>query len=220
MRENDRGHSSITKEPTGELIARLNMSLPIDSGEIPDFKSWVNFNGFTPGHRGYDFAAYLTANGKVILGLPADTNVRASADGIVYNVFVHRGERGYDNIFYIKHEKGAGGLVLSTGYCHVLPSVREGEEVKKGDIVGTPYRQEGGNIGPLVHLHFVLMRGMEIDPRAIDASLYWYNMIPPETPKFIIPELPQRTSFVVAHFPRVDVGLENKFFRSKKRIRT
>lgn len=165
------------------------------------------------------FAAYLTKGGKVILGLPAETRIRAVADGVVY--YTSRFSYGYENIVWVKHEERWGGL--TSGYCHVTPSVIESTKVKKGDIIGIPWKQSGnGNKGTLVHLHFELrneFQAISIDPRFFDNSLHRYNMIPPTTVKFTIPELPPSTPFEVAHFRRVDVGADNRrLFRSKERI--
>lgn len=201
-----------------ELIAGFNLRLPIDSEEIPDFEQWVNFNGFSPNHKAYDFAAYLTLGG-VMLGLPPTTKVRAPADGVVYEVF--RFGDPYENIVWIKHEEGYGGL--TSGYVHVVPSVEEGTRVRRGDIIAALYKREGNDIGNLVHLHFELRNRFQtesVDPRVIDDSLYAFNMIPPTSPKFDIPELPGGIPFEVAHFRRVDIGAEdNGLFRSRRKIR-
>lgn len=206
---------------TKEWLAQFNMRLPIDSNEIPGFRHWVNFNGFSPqqtGHNGYDFAAYLTQEGEVVLGLPVETNIRAVADGVVYGIYGRDGW-GYANELWIKHEKRYGGL--TSGYCHIVPTVEEGKEVKKGDIIVTLWKDsESEEKGPLVHLHFMIKTDWQttpIDPRFIDESISAYNMIPPENPGFTIPELPTRTPFRVEHFKKVDVG-RNTFFKSKKRI--
>lgn len=203
-----------------EKLVQFNMGLPIDSSEIPDFEHWVNFNGFSHRHDGYDFAAYLTKTGKVILGLPDKTKIRAAADGVVYSIFKHNW--GYEEMVWIKHEKSSYGG-LTSGYCHVTPSVEIGTEVKKGDVIGIPWKDsEKEDRGPLVHLHFMIKNSFQsesVDPRYIDESLYKYSMAPPVTVKFTIPELPRSTPFEVAHFKKVDVGTKNgQLFRSKKRI--
>src|SRR3989344_3730984 len=74
---------------TKEWESGLDVALPISDADLPDFKAWVNWNGFHlnrqtgKGHDGYDFAAYLTKDNRVVFGLPPHTEIRAVADGKV-----------------------------------------------------------------------------------------------------------------------------------------
>lgn len=47
-----------------EWLATFDMGLPIDSNEIPDFEHWVNFNGFSTAHQGYDFCRIFNQRRK------------------------------------------------------------------------------------------------------------------------------------------------------------
>lgn len=77
---------------TKEWSPELDTALPINGLDIPNFKAWVNWNGFHldrktgKGHDGFDFVAYLTTDNRVVLGLPSDTKIRAVADGVVRQV--------------------------------------------------------------------------------------------------------------------------------------
>jgi len=99
-------------------------------------------------HMGYDFASVERAP------------VPASNDGVV--VFV--GTLGiYGNVVLIDH-----GLGLFSLYGHLSESsVKEGQYVKKGDIIGRTGRT-GLALGD--HLHFgILVHGQEVDP------IYWLD---------------------------------------------
>jgi murein DD-endopeptidase MepM/ murein hydrolase activator NlpD len=99
-------------------------------------------------HMGYDFASVERAP------------VPASNDGVV--VFV--GTLGiYGNVVLIDH-----GLGLFSFYGHLSESsVKEGQYVKKGDIIGRTGKT-GLALGD--HLHFgILVHGQEVDP------IYWLD---------------------------------------------
>jgi murein DD-endopeptidase MepM/ murein hydrolase activator NlpD len=99
-------------------------------------------------HMGYDFASVERAP------------VPASNDGVV--VFV--GTLGiYGNVVLIDH-----GLGLFSLYGHLSEiSVKEGQYVKKGDVIGRTGRT-GLALGD--HLHFgILVHGQEVDP------IYWLD---------------------------------------------
>jgi murein DD-endopeptidase MepM/ murein hydrolase activator NlpD len=99
-------------------------------------------------HMGYDFASVERAP------------VPASNDGVV--VFV--GTLGiYGNVVLIDH-----GLGLFSLYGHLSEiSVKEGQYVKKGDIIGRTGRT-GLALGD--HLHFgIVVHGQEVDP------IYWLD---------------------------------------------
>ena len=96
---NEIDRQSVNKTTLKEWLAGFNMGPPIDSQEIPDFQHWVNFNGFSPRHDGYDFAAYLTKSGKVIPG-------RKEYGPVELEIGNSPLERGYS------HSIVAGGLVV------------------------------------------------------------------------------------------------------------
>ena len=95
-------------------------------------------------HKGIDFTA------------PAGTKIQATGDGRV--VKVEKGGRGYGNCVTIDH-----GFGFKTLYAHMLKiSVREGQMVKKGQMVGLV-----GNTGTSTapHLHYeVHVNGSAVNP--------------------------------------------------------
>ena len=95
---------------TREWVSSLDTELPINGEQdIPNFKAWVNWNGFLfdgeSGHKGFDFAAYLRTDGKITLGLPRGTKVRAIADGQVSRIT--HGEFNYYNDVRLDHGNGS-----------------------------------------------------------------------------------------------------------------
>jgi murein DD-endopeptidase MepM/ murein hydrolase activator NlpD len=150
----------------------LDVTLPINGVDIPEFKKWVNWKGFSKKHPGFDFAAYINNKNECILGLPSKTPVRATADGVVAQVIDMYGEYPtYITIEHGKREKGvvAGARLLSQ-YAHVEPLVKDWQPVKKGDVIATLYKDPGNKEGRLVHLHFTLAHAEEIRPRLVDPS--------------------------------------------------
>lgn len=63
-----------------------DLTLPISHFDIPKFKRWINWHGFSNIHDGFDFAAYIDKSDRYVLGLPPKTNIRAIADGTVTQV--------------------------------------------------------------------------------------------------------------------------------------
>jgi len=101
-------------------------------------------------HSGMDFTA------------PTGTDVFATGDGVVKTVKSQRRELG--NHIIIDH-----GFGYQTVYAHLDGfNVREGQKVKRGDIIGFV-----GNTGlsTAPHLHYeVLLNGRYVDP-----ALYYFN---------------------------------------------
>jgi murein DD-endopeptidase MepM/ murein hydrolase activator NlpD len=96
-------------------------------------------------HEGMDFTA--------IVG----TEVYATGDGVVEST--KREFSGYGNNILINH-----GFGYSTLYAHLNAfNVKEGDKVKRGDIIGY-VGNTGKSTGP--HLHYeVHVRGNAVDPR-------------------------------------------------------
>src|SRR3989338_3510075 len=141
-------------EQTTLWAANLNLILPIDEKEISNFKEWVNWSGwkgYSPNHNAYDFAAYLTNDGDCILGLPQETSVYAIADGLVAQV--SSGLAGnsvpYATFINIEHARQGNGLFSS--YHHVVPLVKQGTYVKKGDKIASLYKDEGNEEGKFLN---------------------------------------------------------------------
>lgn len=213
----------IKKKPldkdTKEWSPSLDTVLPIDGSGIPNFKAWVNWNGFQldrktgEGHDGFDFAAYITTDNRIVLGLPEDTKIRAVADGVVTQVLDIYG--GYATMVNIEH--GANDSGMLSRYSHVRPTVETGASVKKGDVIGELYKDHDGEEGRLVHLHLSLIsgwgtRGTSIrgggmyiksdDPRLINPSIYRFSATPQGSTDFTVPNLPN-TKVEFANFKRV-----------------
>ena len=94
-------------------------------------------------HNGIDFTA------------PTGTPIRAAHDGVVV---IAAPQGGYGNTVVIDHGNGVGTL-----YGHMSAfTVREGDVVRRGDIVGA-VGSTGLSTGP--HLHFEVRReGQPVNP--------------------------------------------------------
>lgn len=186
-------------------------------------KAWVNWNGFYldrktgKGHDGFDFAAYLTTDNRVVLGLPSDTKIRAVADGVVRQVSDTPKAVGGGYGVMISIEHGADDSGMFSQYIHVKPTIEAGVSVKKGDVIGELYKDPELDEGRLVHLHMSLVsgwgtRGTSImgegkrirtdDPALIDSDLYKFNADPQGSINFTVPDLPD-VKVALAHFKRV-----------------
>lgn len=221
--------NEINKKPfdndTKEWSPSLDTTLPIDGSEIPKFKSWINWNGFQldrktgKGHDGFDFAAYVTTDNRVLLGLPEDTKIRAVADGVVKQVLDTPEAVGGGYGVMVSIEHGANDSGMFSQYIHVRPTVEAGANVKKGDVIGELYKDPGEE-GRLVHLHLRLIsgwgtRGTSImggginvradDPGLIDRSIYKLTAIPQGSANFAIRDLPD-AKIEFAHFKSIRVN--------------
>lgn len=218
--ETEGQYSSIRRiidKDTKEWSPDLDTVLPI-AGEqdIPNFKAWINWNGFDMFservHKGFDFAAYLTIDNRIVLGLPRGTKVRAVADGVVRSSArgATPGTSDYYGEIRIVHGDLDNGLL--SVYGHVIPSVSVNEAVKKGGVIGTLYTSAGNDIGYLVHLHLQLHNSRKreavashdlgpslVDPRVIDESIYQYSAEPQGKPEFVTPGL-NEVHVEIAHF--------------------
>ncbi len=132
-----------TKEWTPDLDTELPINGPLD---IPNFKAWINWNGFQlnrqtgKGHDGYDFAAYLTKDDRIVLGLPPDTPIRAVTEGKVVRITDFS---KYHSEIQLGHNENSEGLLgLLSSYVHVVPAVFQGQIVKKGDVIGNLYADD------------------------------------------------------------------------------
>jgi len=115
------------------------------------------FSGEGAFHKGVDIAA------------DAGTGVRATADGIV----VHSNfDSGYGRLVVVEHGNG-----LQTYYAHLSKFyVREGQEVRRGDLVGA-VGTSGRVTAP--HLHYeVRMGGAPINPYFYLAKSGIYHPVP------------------------------------------
>ncbi len=189
----------------------LDITCPVDSKDIKGFGQWVNWNGFKPGHLAFDFAAYMDrTGGKIVLGLPSETPIRAVADGLV--IGVSRGVCGYAHYIHIEHGKeefmGLMGDGLMSGYYHVVPLVEAGKKVKKGDIIATLYKNPGESEGRLVHLHFGLENAYdgkpnEVDPVELFPEIGVLVAEPQGSARFAIRDLTPSPEISISHFAKL-----------------
>lgn len=127
------------------LAATLGCGIPrwpVDAPLSSDFG--VRMRGIRPDiHRGVDFP------------VPTGTQIRAMADARVRFAGTMS---GFGNVVWLDH----GGTILSV-YAHLSTiSVRQGDLVRRGEIVGL-----SGATGDVTapHLHFEVWRGgREVDP--------------------------------------------------------
>ncbi len=112
-------------------------------------------------HTGMDFTA------------PTGTDVFATGDGVV--VRVEQSQRGYGNVVQIDH-----GFGFKTLYAHLSSfSVKMGQHVKRGDVVGK-VGNSGMSMAP--HLHYeVWKNGAPINP----INFYFNDLTPEEYDRLI-----------------------------------
>lgn len=132
--------SSLPKGAAGVL------SWPVDKVRITQYFGRTDFAVKNPqiyngtGHNGID------------LGVPTGSPIRAAADGVITDTGdtdIACPRASYGRWILVKHQIG-----LSTLYAHLsVISVRPGQEVKRGDIIGYS-GNTGYSTGP--HLHFTV----------------------------------------------------------------
>lgn len=206
-------------------LSDLGAMLPIDNNNIPDFRNWICWNDFDYiMHQGFDFACYLRKDNSVILGLPP-VEIRSILDGEVikvktgnpYSFWLHRfwakidpRYRHYSTGIDIEHKLKDQQFPLYSSYGHVVPFVKEGQKVKKGEIIGKLYKSPGDKDGFLVHLHFMIMienyYDRRTDPTKIFPELNSHICIPQQAPEFTIPTLsPYPLKPVMANFKKLHI---------------
>lgn len=211
--------NNITEE-LNRWIPGLDVGMPIHVEDIAGFHKWVNWNCFREEgrnglgmHRAYDFAAYMNDQRECVLGLPPETPVRSIADGIA--LFIHcdvlpkKSPKAYYRRLIIKHN--STGLVSE--YLHVVPTVKVGQTVTKGDVIATVYKtpkkflKKGDS---LVHLHFGLGTCLyvcdldacitgRLDPRKILPKKSDLYARPQNSLEFRIARLRRKVSIVIAN---------------------
>ena len=198
-----------------EWIQDLDIALPINGSDIPYFREWINWNGWKGNchyHTAFDFASYFTGDGKCILGLPRETPVRAIADGIVKQVSHGLAGSGVPYACFINIEHGKEESGLFSAYHHVVPLVKDGKEVKKGDVVAILYKDAGNEEGKLVHLHFEMSHGWDVKDRKVDpVSLFpqieKYRAEPQGSKNFQISDLSEQPEISIANFKELLVDI-------------
>ena len=106
-------------------------------------------------HTGMDFTA------------PSGTEVFATGNGQI--VRVEQGQRGYGNVVMIDH-----GFGFKTLYAHLSSiSVRAGQRIKRGDVVGR-VGNSGMSMAP--HLHYEVLK----NETPINPINFYFNDLTPE----------------------------------------
>jgi hypothetical protein len=118
-------------------------------------------------HYGMDFTA------------PLGTDIYVTGDGVVESVIYSK--RGYGNHIIVNH-----GFGYKTLYAHLdKPNVRQGQKVKRGDVIGF-VGSTGASLAP--HLHYeVELNGDKIDP----VNFYFNDLSPLDYERIV--EIASRT---------------------------
>lgn len=149
----------VVKPPTNPFKIKIPLNWAyVVTGRFGEMRNYPNYPSPVP-HEGIDFAPSGGAQAR-----DGRYPILASADGIVEDVrtwdyLKSQGTRdafvvGYGIRIIIRHEHE--GQVYKTYYCHLsAPSVRVGDTVKTGDVVGI-LGSTGNSTG--AHLHFNLVK--------------------------------------------------------------
>ncbi|NBP68439.1 MAG: hypothetical protein EBR30_07700 [Cytophagia bacterium] len=134
-----------------KIIDKLSVTpsiMPVVNGKL--------ISGF--GKRIHPFHKGLYNHPGIDITATRGTEVVASADGYVSEVTKSELLAGYGNTIELSHSQ-----TLSSRYAHLETIlVRQGQKVKKGQVIGT-VGNSGGSIAP--HLHYeVLRNGREQNP--------------------------------------------------------
>ncbi|MFZ2602789.1 MAG: M23 family metallopeptidase, partial [Candidatus Omnitrophota bacterium] len=185
--------------------------LPIDGMQIKGFKNWLNWFGYNEdyNHLAFDFAAYLNNELKCVFGLPGGTEVKAVAGGLVKEAV----RFGYAGWIIIEH--GVQNSGMFSEYWHVIPLVKEGQNVEKGEVIAKLYKDKGCEAGRLVHLHLMLSdqrtdNKYYVDPIEIFPHLDLYQCEPQPSLGFKIKGLDVSPEIVRANFRRLIFGFPER----------
>lgn len=154
-----RNGKKIDTKVLSENIIESSKSKIVSKGTKSPISSNVAFLS-NPTRGGVITSAFGERWGKMHKGMDIAGNVgdpvMAAFDGVVKSMFYERD--GYGNVVILEHEDG-----LETRYAHMSKfEVKEGDKVKKGDLVGR-VGNTGRSTGP--HLHFELrVNGNPVNP--------------------------------------------------------
>lgn len=134
-----------------KVIASLPTHQPFDSWQRDNLISGFGMR-INPYHKG------LYEHLGIDIALPRGTPVLATAAGTIKELKRSDLQAGYGNYIEIEHDNK-----IMSRYAHLEDiSVRYGEKVAKGDVIGT-VGTSGGSIAP--HLHYeILINGKNVDP--------------------------------------------------------
>ncbi|MBI5218251.1 MAG: M23 family metallopeptidase [Bacteroidia bacterium] len=156
-------HLAKNKEKWLQCIPAIQPVLNKDLKMVASFFGWRMdpVYRYMIHHDGIDFAA------------PIGTDIFATGDGVVSIVDYSRGGYGYEIV--VNH-----GFGYQTRYAHLSKMlVREGQKVKRGEIIGK-IGNTGKSVGP--HLHYeVIKNGRAIDP----INYYFLDLKPDQYDKMI-----------------------------------
>jgi murein DD-endopeptidase MepM/ murein hydrolase activator NlpD len=166
----------IKGENRHEMLPAIPAIQPIDNRDLTLIASGFGYRihpiyKIPKMHKGIDFSA------------PVGTPVRATGDGLVQTVT--RTERGLGNQIVIDHGFGYKTLYASLDELNV----RQGERVKRGDLIGTV-----GNTGLSVapHLHYeVHLNGKAMNP----INYFFLELTPGDYDRLIVISLMSGQSF-------------------------
>lgn len=121
-------------------VDRIKMIRPFDDSVYP-----VEISGHYGVSRTHAEGGHEYPHTGIDYKLEKGTNLRAAYDGKV--IFAEDSETGYGNLVKIDHGNG-----VTTWYAHLLrPDVKEGQEVKQGELIGK-VGKTGRAFG--YHVHF------------------------------------------------------------------
>jgi murein DD-endopeptidase MepM/ murein hydrolase activator NlpD len=145
-----RSTASVKKEDISTLFS-IPSIVPVANFDLSKLVSGfgTRINPFHKGHYHHD---------GVDIASPRGTHVLAGGNGQVITIKRSELLAGYGNYIEIDHGHG-----IITRYSHLEEiTVRQGQNLKKGDFIGT-VGSSGGSIAP--HLHYeVIQDGSNIDP--------------------------------------------------------
>lgn len=147
------------------------------TSEIEDFDDWLFLRGFRypdPYHDAFDFSAYKTKDGRKILGLPNGIKVYSPLDGIVEMAtteYMWGADYTKSNVM-----KFGGSVTIShnvdftmgTRLAHLTPTVKPGDYINRGQVVGIIHSSLDIDEGLLTHLH---VKMGEIYPGSLQGNI-------------------------------------------------
>ncbi len=190
----------------------LDICSPIDIQDIPGFKFWVNWHGFNEEyHRALDFAAYITQNNDIVLGLPP-IKIRAVGKGRVSQIDGTYNHKAGNYSTGITIEHGELNSNMYSYYLHVIPEVEKNMVVDKGDVIGTLYIDNPELTGykRLTHLHFEMLNSWlydekrDVDPGEIFPEFKSYKAIPQGEELFTVPGF-ENNKVITANFMNLNL---------------
>jgi hypothetical protein len=141
---------------TGSLTAPIQLDIPVIPTGLPLLEQFKISRPY--GYNLDPFTYALSLHQGIDLPAPKNTNILATADGIVSHA---KDASGYGLMVEIQH---SNGFVTRYGHASKL-LVKQGQEIKKGEVialVGSTGRSTGN------HLHYeILFAGQSIDPHKL-----------------------------------------------------